>query len=107
MPNAEFTLHLNCALDNPCFFTHGVQTHIFVTTVFPQRSAALKGSHSVSKGGAMGPRPDWFPHIPKFTMVPTHSEIDRGSPPIQSFAKDSPIWFCLVNFSKSPSNLFL
>ena len=39
------------------------------------------GSHSVSNGGAMGPRTDWFPHIPKFTMVPPHIPKFTTVPP--------------------------
>ena len=30
MRNAEFTLHPNCALDNPCLFTHGVLSKHFL-----------------------------------------------------------------------------
>ena len=41
MHNSEFTLQLNCALDNPAFFTHGVWNTFFLVVVYTYMKAYL------------------------------------------------------------------
>ena len=45
MHNSELKSHLNCALDNPCFFTHGVQKQVFLVSHKNKFGTSLKHIH--------------------------------------------------------------
>ena len=55
MHNSELSLHLNCAIDSPCFFTHGLQSvyiYIYVymcliINIFPTNKRSFRGPEGV------------------------------------------------------------
>ena len=79
MQKSESTLHLNCAFNTPCFFTHRIQNTLSVILFSP----------------------DWFPQTRPIGSPVKMDQIE-GSPKFINFAKGSPRLHFWVTILKLP-----
>ena len=79
-----------------------ILVNVYMLCTLTEVACGFKGfSLSVSRRRC-GDRPDWFPHIPNFTMVPAHSESCQRFPQISKIPTGFPRLPFWVTFLKLP-----